>query len=78
MNTYTPISCSLYDELELRAMRGKMVDIVLTDGQQLSDQIETLETRKNDGEYLILKSGKEFRLDKLKSVDNLPFNGSSC
>ena len=78
MNTYTPISCSLYDELELRAMRGKTVDIILTDGQELSDQIETLETRENDGEYLILKSGKEIRLDKLKSVDNLLFSGSSC
>ncbi len=78
MSDYTPINCSLYDELELFAMRKTPVDIILKSGETIHDIISTLETRKGEGEFLILNSSKAIRLDQLASVDGKDFIAPSC
>lgn len=78
MSDYTPINCSLYDELELLAIRKNPIDIILKSGETIHDIISTLETRKGEGEFLILNSGKEIRLDQLAIVDDKDFTAPSC
>jgi transcriptional antiterminator Rof (Rho-off) len=78
MHNYQPISCSLYDELELLAMRGLKVQLLLNSGETLSDTFVTFESRKHKGEFAILKSGGEIRLDELVLVDGKDFRHPSC
>lgn len=70
---YTPISCALYDELELAAMRKTPVSIELANGDIVHVIIRTLEARKHDGEYLITESGLEIRLDEIGLFNGKPF-----
>jgi transcriptional antiterminator Rof (Rho-off) len=72
--TYTPISCSLYDELELLAMRKQPVVLELTHGETLKVVIKTFETRKGEGEFLLGVAGEEIRLDKIAKVDGNEFS----
>jgi transcriptional antiterminator Rof (Rho-off) len=55
---YAPISCSLYDELELLAMRQQPVVLELATGETLKLVIKTFVTRKGEGEFLIGVAGK--------------------
>ena len=77
MKTYEPIACGLYDHLEIFAMRKQEVQIVLHDGTSFTDTIQTLEARKGDGEYMVLISGREIRLDALQRVNDISF-GANC
>ncbi len=77
-SSYKPISCSLYDELELLATGGNEVEVPLQSGEILVDTFITLESRKGKGEFAILKSGREIRLDNLKSVNGIAFNQEHC
>ena len=70
---YTPISCELYDELELAALRKTAVTLALADGVIDHVIIKNLETRKDDGEYMITESGLEIRLDEIISFNGKPF-----
>lgn len=70
---YTPISCALYDELELAALRKTPITIELADGAIDHVIIKTLEARKDDGEYMITESGLEIRLDEIVSFNGKPF-----
>jgi transcriptional antiterminator Rof (Rho-off) len=74
--TYVPISCTLYDELELLAMRKSAVSIEIKNGEKLADTFITFESRKKEGEFALLKSGREIRLDELKAVNGIDFSGS--
>ena len=71
---YTPISCSLYDELELLAMCQQPVVLELISGETLKLVIKTLEARKNEGEFLIGVAGEEIRLDRIAKVDGKEFS----
>ena len=74
---YIPISCSYYDVLEAHATKGDTVQIELMEGLNkpfiLQDQILTLETCKGE-EFVILKSGRKFRLDAIQSVNGVSIN----
>jgi transcriptional antiterminator Rof (Rho-off) len=70
-NPYKPVSCALYDQLELSAMHKKPVTLTLADGREETIIIAGMETRKNEGEYLITTTGTEIRLDYI-----VKFNGT--
>lgn len=71
---YRPISCSFYDELALRAMRGSAVEIVYVtsegETERIRDVIADIFTQ-GEAEYLRLASGPKLRLDALREVDGL-------
>lgn len=70
LGDYTPISCELYDQLELLAMRKSNVSMkVAREGNSLriTGIIEKMETRK-DGEFITLDHGSEIRLDQISDV----------
>jgi transcriptional antiterminator Rof (Rho-off) len=73
MRNYQPISCSLYDMLELLAMRKSAVSIEIKNGEKLTDTFMTFESRKKEGEFALLKSGRKIRLDELKAVNGIAF-----
>lgn len=68
---YIPIACGFYDELESLAVKNKEVNFKYIENKQeceINDFIKDLKT-KNKEEFVILKSGKEIRLDKLISIN---------
>ncbi|HAS35165.1 MAG TPA: Rho-binding antiterminator [Flavobacteriales bacterium] len=67
MSDYIPISCSVYDELEILAMRSRVVELKLKDGRIFHGKIVQLEARKSV-EYLKLDNYQEFRLDHIHSL----------
>lgn len=68
---YKRISCDLYDELEIIAMRQTAAKVVFINEDE---QEETLQTKlktiqaQNGEEFLILENEEKIRLDKLVSV----------
>jgi len=91
--TYIPIDCSFYDNLEAFATTQKIVEINYLDihYQSIINQkikVKDLQTKKGE-EFMIfevlenLKANKEIikiRLDRLVDIDgiNVPKNGESC
>ena len=82
--TYSPINCSYYDVLESFATSEALVNIEIDQGNgnriNFEDQIMDFKTHKGE-EFIILKSGRTFRLDLIKSVndiaiDDYPFTRS--
>ncbi len=71
---YTPINCSLYDELELLAMRKQPVVLEQTHGETLKLVIKTFVTRKGEGEFLLGTAEEEIRLDQIAKVDGKGFS----
>lgn len=68
MTDYQPISCDLYDWLEIAARWQLPVTITSCEGRQWADKIRTIEAR--DGvEYLLLESGERLSLAKLATLD---------
>ena len=73
--TYQPINCNYYDELEAMATLRKVVNIEFygESGESLSHEGQIIDFRIKEGaEYMILKDGKEIRLDDLIAVDGKP------
>lgn len=78
---YRPIDCGLHDELQLRVMRGRVVEATWTapDGTPRSRTGRLLDVFSRDGaEYLRLADGTDVRLDRLVSVDGVAFGGGGC
>ena len=73
---YAPIACSLHDELESLATRGRTVSVRYLDGRgataEAADRIVDVFAR-GGAEYLRLARGAEIRLDRLVSVDGISF-----
>ncbi|GAB5519005.1 MAG: hypothetical protein RhofKO_12560 [Rhodothermales bacterium] len=70
MTPYTPIDCGFYDVLEANAVRRRTIEIVYINGdgeQHITDRIVDLQAREH-GEFMILASGQEVRLDALVTV----------
>lgn len=63
---YTPISCSIYDEYELAAVRRDKLELVLSDGRVIQSKLKTLET-VDSVEYMILENDDRIRLDHIES-----------
>jgi transcriptional antiterminator Rof (Rho-off) len=74
---YTPVSCALYDELELLAIRQNPAEIELVGGQKISILVKTIETRPSKEEFLIAATGQELRLDQIKTLNGKSF-GEFC
>lgn len=68
MADYQPISCDLYDWLEIAARWQLPVTLASRDGRQWADLIRTIAA--SDGvEYLLLESGKRLSLADLATLD---------
>ncbi|MGY3886417.1 Rho-binding antiterminator [Aeromonas aquatica] len=68
MTDYQPISCDLYDWLEIAASWQLPVTLTSREGRQWADKIRTIEAR--DGvEYLLLDSGERLSLADLATLD---------
>jgi|GEM_PF-1538620 Rho-binding antiterminator len=67
MNTYQPISCDLYDWLEIAASWQLPVTLTGRDGHQWADRIRTIEAREGV-EYLLLQGGERLSLAELATM----------
>lgn len=64
---YQPISCDLYDWLEIAASWQLPVTITNRDGRQWDDKIRTIEASEGV-EYLLLHSGERLNLGDLATL----------
>lgn len=71
---YRPVSCDFHDVLEATATRRTRATIEFLDPgdvpTRVSARIADVVTR-SDGEYVVLASGDEIRLDRVVSVDGV-------
>jgi Rho-binding antiterminator len=76
--TYRPIDCGLHDRLEALATLRRPCRVVFhaEDGahREVQDRIVDVFARAG-AEFVRLASGTEVRLDRLRSVDGVPFDG---
>lgn len=76
--TYRPIDCGLHDELQLRALRSRPVQLRWTEDDgtpcEETDRIADVFSR-GGAEYLATAGGREIRLDRLTEVDGIAFEG---
>ncbi|XTZ37622.1 Rho-binding antiterminator [Salmonella enterica] len=70
--TYQPINCDDYDNLELACQHHLILTLELKDGEALSARANDLVSRKNV-EYLVVEvagATRELRLDKIASFSH--------
>lgn len=67
MPDYQPISCDLYDCLEIAASWQLPVTLTSRDGHQWDDKIRTIEASEGV-EYLLLHSGERLSLGDLATL----------
>ncbi|PKQ76306.1 modulator protein [Aeromonas sobria] len=67
MPDYQPISCDLYDWLEIAASWQLPVTLASRDGRQWDDKIRTIEACEGV-EYLLLQSGERLSLGELATL----------
>ncbi|MBV7599960.1 Rho-binding antiterminator [Aeromonas sp. sia0103] len=67
MKDYQPISCDLYDWLEIAARWQLAVGLGTRDGRQWADKIHTI-TARDGVEYLVLHSGERLSLAELATL----------
>ena len=68
MPDYQPISCDLYDWLEIAARWQLPVTLASRDGRRWDDRVRTIAA--SDGvEYLLLESGERLSLADLATLD---------
>ncbi|MNB83438.1 Rho-binding antiterminator [compost metagenome] len=71
-DTYQPINCDDYDNLELACQHHYILALALKDGEVLKAKANDLVSRKNV-EYLVVEDGgatRELRLDKIASFSH--------
>ncbi|VED53891.1 Rho-specific inhibitor of transcription termination (YaeO) [Raoultella terrigena] len=71
-DTYQPINCDDYDNLELACQHHLVLTLALKDGEQLQAKANDLISRKNI-EYLVVELGdnsRELRLDTIASFSH--------
>jgi Rho-binding antiterminator len=71
-DTYQPINCDDYDNLELACQHHLILTLELKDGEVLKAKASDLVSRKNV-EYLVVEDGsatRELRLDKIASFSH--------
>lgn len=70
--TYQPINCDDYDNLEIACMHHLVLSLQLKDGEMLEAKASDLVLRKNV-EYLVVEESgttRELRLDKIASFSH--------
>jgi Rho-binding antiterminator len=78
---YRPIACGLHDRLEALATTGVVVPIVVraADGERRILQDRLVDVFARDGEEFVRTGrGETIRLDRLESVDGVPFAGGGA
>lgn len=74
---YTPVSCALYDELELAAIRQRSLKISFKDQKgdlgHYQGLIRDVHCARDRVEYVILQDGRRLRLDAIQALDDQPF-----
>ena len=68
-DTYQPINCDDYDNLELACQHHLMLTLELKDGEKLQAKASDLVSRKNV-ENLAAGETRELRLDKITSFSH--------
>ena len=71
-DTYQPINCDDYDNLELACQHHLILTLELKDGEVLKAKASDLVSRKNV-DYLVVEDGsatRELRLDKIASFSH--------
>ncbi|EPO5433684.1 Rho-binding antiterminator [Klebsiella pneumoniae] len=71
-DTYQPINCDDYDNLELACQHHLVLTLALKDGEQLQAKASDLISRKNI-EYLVVELAgnvRKLRLDKIASFSH--------
>lgn len=71
-DTYQPINCDDYDNLELACQHHLILTLELKDGEVLKAKASDLVSRKNV-EYLVVEDGsatRKLRLDKIASFSH--------
>ncbi|MEK1907727.1 MAG: Rho-binding antiterminator [Pseudomonas sp.] len=71
MSTYQPLSCDLYDYLEIACMHGYHLRVELIDGTNLQAQALTTRTNAQKEEFFCLQGDDgplEIRLDQLLAI----------
>ena len=80
-NQYNPINCSLYDYLEMWAIKKTPLHIYYKEGSESQtieqDFIVDLQTKDKE-EFVFLQSGKVIRLDNILKINNVDFMIRSC
>ncbi|BBT18214.1 hypothetical protein WP8S17C03_42630 [Metapseudomonas otitidis] len=74
MTPYLPLSCELYDYIELACLHRYQLLIELDDGRQLEARAMDTETDRNKEEFLLVHSeaGRErLRLDQIAAITPL-------
>ena len=76
---YKPIACGLYDELELRALRKKIIKLTFQNDKNDNEIIECIIAdlfSKDKIEFLKTNHGRIIRLDDVLEMDVIIFNKS--
>lgn len=76
---YKPIACGLYDELELRALREKIIKLTFQNDKNDNEIIECIIAdlfSKDKIEFLKTNHGRIIRLDDVLEMDVIIFNKS--
>lgn len=76
---YTPIACGLYDELELRALRKKIIKLTFQNDKNDNEIIECIIAdlfSKDKIEFLKTNDRRIIRLDDVLELDGIIFNKS--
>ncbi|MDG9924975.1 MULTISPECIES: Rho-binding antiterminator [unclassified Pseudomonas] len=77
MNDYQPVSCSLYDHLEVACLQHYRLAIELRDGTRLEAEAITTETDEQKREFLVVRDARglhRLRLDHLLAITPLTDN----
>lgn len=78
---YHPIDCGLHDELQLRVLRRRAVELAWRDSRGTTMRREAVLQdvfSRDAAEYVRLDDGTEVRLDRLVTVDGLAFDPLAC
>lgn len=68
--SYRPVSCDLYDHLEIAAMRRLMIHIIYNDNGCRKEKRTTIKNlyARDGAEFLECANGEEIRLDRLIKI----------
>lgn len=78
-DTYQPLSCDLYDYLEIACMHQYRLHIELVDGGELQATAVNTHTAASKEEFLIVRDGtgeRQLRLDQLLTITPLDAGAS--
>lgn len=75
---YQPIACSIYDHIEIMAMRGTVQLIVYKQGNEIVEITSKIHDvfSKDKEEFIRVKENQIIRLDRLIKLGDIEINGT--